>query len=420
MTNISNRIYLNVSLVIVFTPALVGLYAVNHHYSGLSQAMFTLSAVCLGLSTTIFTLLKAFKHGIPVLLFILRSLNQIFSPMALYLSQSTLLGPVLSIMIRVFFFVGFIILLMSDQCMRGIVGRCVGKHSTKRNLTIINAMHTDFSFSDHTLPHTERLETKEHTDLHTKTMTNKEQSISATDMPKIPHYSLSLAYTLSVASKLVYEDIEVIKYELEKYGFDVQCTFRPIAYQNICAFIIEKENDIILVFRGTNPLNIQNYLTNINIGMGAVEAPWGPMGKVHKGYWSAMGDPLPCNHNTQLNDLSLKTRVQIELTNTSVYQTVLTTCIATAKVFRFFIYNLFYHVKEPIDSTWLGPEVDIRSHSMYSQAEHYIMELVQSTGINDENGVTKESRDVHGCHESQKEKRLFITGHSLGGALATS
>ncbi len=52
----------------------------------------------------------------------------------------------------------------------------------------------------------------------------------ATDL-KRPKYSLSLAYTLSIASKLVYEDVEVIKYELKKAGFDIDRTFRPIAYK---------------------------------------------------------------------------------------------------------------------------------------------------------------------------------------------
>lgn len=46
-----------------------------------------------------------------------------------------------------------------------------------------------------------------------------------------PHYSLSVAHTLSVASKLAYEDVAVVKYELEKAGFDVEGTFKPIGYK---------------------------------------------------------------------------------------------------------------------------------------------------------------------------------------------
>lgn len=48
---------------------------------------------------------------------------------------------------------------------------------------------------------------------------------------KKPQYSLSVAHTLSVASKLAYEDVAVVKYELEKAGFDVEGTFKPIGYK---------------------------------------------------------------------------------------------------------------------------------------------------------------------------------------------
>lgn len=46
----------------------------------------------------------------------------------------------------------------------------------------------------------------------------------------VPTYSPRLAYTLAVASKIVYEDIGVIEHELEKDGFDMS-TFRPMAYR---------------------------------------------------------------------------------------------------------------------------------------------------------------------------------------------
>lgn len=48
---------------------------------------------------------------------------------------------------------------------------------------------------------------------------------------KRPEYSLSVAHTLSVASKLAYEDVAVVRYELEKAGYDVENTFKPIGYK---------------------------------------------------------------------------------------------------------------------------------------------------------------------------------------------
>lgn len=46
-----------------------------------------------------------------------------------------------------------------------------------------------------------------------------------------PEYSRSKAYTLAVASKLVYEEVNVIKHELEKDGFNVHRSFLPMAYR---------------------------------------------------------------------------------------------------------------------------------------------------------------------------------------------
>jgi hypothetical protein len=64
-----------------------------------------------------------------------------------------------------------------------------------------------------------------------KRKSEREKGHALTALLKRPKYSVSLAYTLSVASKLVYEDVDVIRYELEKAGFDVEKTFRPIAYK---------------------------------------------------------------------------------------------------------------------------------------------------------------------------------------------
>jgi hypothetical protein len=48
---------------------------------------------------------------------------------------------------------------------------------------------------------------------------------------KRPEYSLSVAHTLSAASKLAYEDVDVVKYELEMAGYDVENTFKAIGYK---------------------------------------------------------------------------------------------------------------------------------------------------------------------------------------------
>lgn len=85
---------------------------------------------------------------------------------------------------------------------------------------------------DDTIPRSKHLENSElFKQRKQMRMNNGPESRALTTLLKRPKYSVSLAYTLSVASKLVYEDIEIIKYELKKAGFDVEKTFRPIAYK---------------------------------------------------------------------------------------------------------------------------------------------------------------------------------------------
>lgn len=88
---------------------------------------------------------------------------------------------------------------------------------------------------DDSIPRTKHLEDselfKQRKQLRMTDEQNGPESRELTSLLKRPKYSVPLAYTLSVASRLVYEDVDVIKYELKKAGFDVDNTFRPIAYK---------------------------------------------------------------------------------------------------------------------------------------------------------------------------------------------
>ncbi|KAI8364760.1 Alpha/Beta hydrolase protein [Radiomyces spectabilis] len=381
----------------------------------------------MGLSTFLFVSYKTLKHGAPFILRCLGRISRILSPIATYLSKTRIIGPLLSAVIRCGFFLGFVVLLMSDHLVRAVLRRFAGQHPTKRDYC---AMDPVINMFDDSIPPTKSLESGDQFKMRKRLCEQQGDDVNAVmDLIKRPRYSLSLAYTVAVASKLVYEDIAVIKYELEKAGFDVENTFKPIAYKNICAFIVEKNDDILLVFRGTNPLNMQNYVTNINARMGEIKAPWGPMGKVHKGFWDAMGDPIPRRKESRSHPEPEEppSTLRIELNSASLYRTIASTVQAAIKIIKFLTLNLFHHVAEPVDSSWIGPDIDIRTRSMYAMAEKYILELIAKDGghmADAEVPTTKEMRrrsDQSNSSGEQKirKKRLFITGHSLGGALGT-
>lgn len=159
-----------------------------------------------------------------------------------------------------------------------------------------------------------------------------------------------------------------------------------------------------------------------------VKSPWGSMGRVHKGFWKAMGEPKKRqseeshgDHPTSTKPASNGPILRIELINTSVYRTIVSAIQGLGKIIKFVSTNLFHHVKEPVDSSWMGPDTDIRSNSMYALAEEHILELIKR-----DNDHSKQSRRRSGLSHgsttapSKKKKRLFITGHSLGGAMSTS
>jgi hypothetical protein len=144
-------------------------------------------------------------------------------------------------------------------------------------------------------------------------------------------------------------------------------------------------------------LNIQNYVTNIDAGLTRVSSSRGYMGKVHKGFWDAMGA-------TEMSDQTISSSlsdISINLSSISLSHSLSSSAIGILKIIKGLSLNIFANVIDPIDASWAGHDPTVVRHqSLYAQAETYILEQF-------------------GNMEQGKNKRLFITGHSLGGALAT-
>ncbi|KAF9912325.1 hypothetical protein BX616_010352 [Lobosporangium transversale] len=230
-----------------------------------------------------------------------------------------------------------------------------------------------------------------------------------------PRYSQPIATTLAMVSKLVYEDVPVIRHELALSGYDMH-SFRAIAYKNTCGFIVQKGRNIVLVFRGTDPLNLQNAWTDIQsrlipiktLGDEAV-----PLGKCHKGMYNALGSAenflLPSEELAQQqrelsrlqhrrysdtdmdeddyglhseksspkrphkispassfrSEVTKASTINLELSNHSVYQTIVTSIRAAYMLVKFLIVGLFTHVSDPVDYRFAG---EVRDLSAFAQA----------------------------------------------------
>ncbi|KAG0291323.1 hypothetical protein BGZ98_003055 [Dissophora globulifera] len=233
-----------------------------------------------------------------------------------------------------------------------------------------------------------------------------------------PRYSQPIATTLAMVSKLVYEDVPIIRHELARAGYDMQ-SFRAIAYRNTCGFIVQKGRNIVLVFRGTDPLNLQNAWTDLQSRLVQIETlqkPPVPLGKCHQGMYSALGKAddfmLPSEELAQqqrelsrlrhrrysdteleeddyglLDERSPRVRsytspassfrsevtkaniLSLELSNQSIYQTVVTSIRAAYILIKFLVVGLFTHVADPVDYRFAG---EVRDLSAFAQACRWV------------------------------------------------
>lgn len=98
--------------------------------------------------------------------------------------------------------------------------------------------------------------------------------------PNITRYSAINALGLVKASKLAYDKEEEIKAEIQKWGFG---RFRFFDKEETQAFMIANDEMILTAFRGTEPTNLKDWMTDADI-----ELKPGPGGNVHDGFQRAL------------------------------------------------------------------------------------------------------------------------------------
>lgn len=123
------------------------------------------------------------------------------------------------------------------------------------------------------------------------------------------------------------------------------------------------------------------------------------MGQVHKGFWDAMG----ATEFSESSETS-HSNIRIDISSASLYHAISTSFLGIVRIVKALSFNVFANVIDPIDSSWAGHDaINIRHQSMFAQAEGYILNMFDNAAVMDEG----------------KKKKLYVTGHSLGGALAT-
>ncbi|KAK3842939.1 MAG: Alpha/Beta hydrolase protein, partial [Linnemannia gamsii] len=377
MANGKNRLFWLTSLAIASIPLAVTFYGVYSDRRWLTIFSFVVFLICLLLSTCTFVSWKTFKFSTPIILQILRGISYALSPLANILRSIPVLGNVVNGSIKLVFWSWFVILMFSDVLVRKLLKGFVGLHEPSAGqYSTVNAYR--------------------------------------------PRYSQPIATTLAMVAKLVYEDVPIIRHELARSGYDLN-SFRAIAYKNTCGFIVQKGRNIVLVFRGTDPLNLQNAWTDLQsrlVPIQTLQDPPVPLGKCHQGMYNALGKAddflLPSEQlaQQQREESRRATRtntVNLELSSQSVYQTVATSIRAAYILVKFLVVGLFTHVADPVDYRFAG---EIRDLGAFAQACRWIgnsiLDIYNNQYRNEQDGDYK-----------RKKLRFYICGHSLGGALAT-
>ncbi|MFJ4682163.1 lipase family protein [Streptomyces sp. NPDC091377] len=108
-------------------------------------------------------------------------------------------------------------------------------------------------------------------------------------------YSLPLAYWLAQASDLAYKDESLIEDQARSWGFDRVRHHRtsftpPFPLQDTQAYTVASDHMIITAFRGTEPVQIRDWLSD------ATTPPWpgpGRTGYIHYGFAEALQSIFP-------------------------------------------------------------------------------------------------------------------------------
>eukprot|EP01087_Luapelamoeba_hula_P024596 TRINITY_DN942_c0_g1_i1.p1 TRINITY_DN942_c0_g1~~TRINITY_DN942_c0_g1_i1.p1 ORF type:complete len:718 (+),score=90.75 TRINITY_DN942_c0_g1_i1:170-2323(+) len=235
-------------------------------------------------------------------------------------------------------------------------------------------------------------------------------------------YSVGYALSLALASKLAYESSEIIKCEAEKWGF-TRCDV--VRYHNAKAFVASNDKAVMIVFAGTHPLNITHYVTDLSATLVPIEQ----LGYVHSGFMKAVGMHV-AHKGTAVT--TGEPPVQKEISRVMWRQVLLSACTnPVKKLFAFWekwVYPPTIFVVRKmrkligLDEYYQKAKINYAPTraSTYTQ----ILDILDKL----EFIVEKRQVEVDGvpCNEWRWRKRrlnehrkLWLGGHSLGGAMAT-
>ncbi|KAI9219587.1 hypothetical protein BC828DRAFT_385786 [Blastocladiella britannica] len=377
-----------------------------------------------GLVVSGFAIHRRVAHSLDAIVRLLLAASSIATPLARWVAQSRPLAFAATALLKMTFFSWFSGLVLADRVLRHALGKLAGRHvATDTAFSLVNAADPSFQpagiFSD-TVDADLDLPAPTSTGADADDALTSEQLLRAQGIPFRP----KTAYSLSVAAKLAYEDLVVMRHELEAAGFDLE-TFTPIHYRNTAGYVVAKGRTIIVVFRGTKPLNAANIITDIRHTMAPAAEPFSDsdLGNVHEGFLEALGpvesfnedDPDlvpfdvgspptgPPRHAGSVNGnrrYSISTRtltssrqsrtIKLELHTHSLTSVVISSVRALATVGELLLRQIAKYINDPIERF---THIDNRDESAYVQAHRGIAHAVSVLRVRESLGGVVSSHD---------------------------
>lgn len=204
-------------------------------------------------------------------------------------------------------------------------------------------------------------------------------------------FDLRTGLSLANLSKLAYEDEAIVRYELERAGYNIE-GYRTIAYHNTTGFVALYKSTAVVVFRGTEPLNLMHIMTDLQGGLVSLSSlddtkTRVDAGKAHYGFLEA----LRLSRRDQPKELNSR---ETEISSTISLDDEDTIGSAFTALFKIGGFLFKSAARKPLTLKIPRSNGKITAFQQIADALSHIRTLA----------------DV---------KQTFCTGHSLGGALAT-
>lgn len=137
-------------------------------------------------------------------------------------------------------------------------------------------------------------------------------------------YSPRNAYWLGRAAALAYEDEDAIRSEVANWGLS-HCDVWSI--EDTEAFLAANESSIVLAFRGTEPTDVDDWASDLQIKLVR-----GPAGRVHEGFQLALGYVWPRVHAAILKQRESGGRKNLWVTGHSLGAAIATLAVAKLRL----------------------------------------------------------------------------------------